>query len=64
MKEFEMDNITPVEPVTADTGTRAEVPISEYAVEPLEVVETPDARSRLRIYAILVSLYVYRPFQS
>lgn len=58
-----MNDITPLEPIRADTGTRAEVPVGEHVVEPLEVIETEDARSRPRIYAILVSLYVYRPFQ-
>lgn len=55
------DNITAIKPTTPDAGTpaTAELPPNEQAVEPLDLIEAPKVRTKLRIYAILVALYVH-----
>ena len=59
-----MDNITAVKPALADAGSPAEPSSNEHTIEPLDLVENPKARTKLRIYAILVSLYVHCPLSS
>jgi MFS family permease len=56
-----MDNITALKPpAMADAGPPAELPPNEQTIEPLDVeaLEEPKVRTKLRIYAILVSLYL------
>lgn len=55
------DNITAIKPTTPDAGTpaTAELPPNEQTVEPLDLIEAPKVRTKLRIYAILVALYVH-----
>ena len=45
----------PVEPLVEPL---AEPPTNEQTSEPLDLIESPKARTKLRIYAILISLYV------
>jgi hypothetical protein len=58
-----MDNITALTPGMVDAGPGprplAELPPNEQTIEPLDVLEDEPVRSKLRLYAILVSLYVY-----
>ena len=59
-----MDNITALKPEVADAGNPAELSPNEPTIEPLDLVEHPKVRTKLRIYAILVSLYVNYPIQA
>ena len=56
-----MDDITVVKPAAMpDAGSAPELPTSnEPAIEPLDVVQEPKVRTKLRIYSILVALYVH-----
>lgn len=45
----------------ADAGAPAELPPNEHTIEPLDILEDPKVRAKLRIYAILVALYVHYP---
>ena len=54
-----MDNITPLKPAMADAGPPAELPPNEHTIEPLDLIEEPKVRTKLRIYAILAALYVH-----
>lgn len=60
-KQMTMDNITPHKPAVADTGPPAELPPNERTIEPLDLIEEPKVRTKLRIYAILAALYVHCP---
>lgn len=58
-----IDVITVAEPQTAAAVSlakpfAAEVPSSENPVEPLHLIDHPQARTALRLYAILSALYV------
>jgi hypothetical protein len=57
-----MDNITAVQPAMVDAGTLEEFLPNEPTIEPLDQLEDPKVRIKLRIYAILVALYVHYPF--
>ena len=59
-----MDNITALQPAMADAGTPtpAEPSPDKHTVEPLDLIETPKVRTKLRIYAILVALCVHYSF--
>ncbi|KAL9062375.1 MAG: hypothetical protein Q9157_008976 [Trypethelium eluteriae] len=52
------DNITTLKPATPDAEPPAEVPTNERTIEPLDLIEEPKVRTRLRIYAILAALYL------
>jgi hypothetical protein len=58
-----MDNITVLTPATADAGPPADCPpiVPAITIEPLDSVEVPKVRTQLRIYTILVALYVHYP---
>ena len=56
-----MDNITALKPATADAGPPVELSPDEHTIEPLDLLEDPKVRTKLRIYAILVALYVHYP---
>lgn len=58
-KRVTMDNITALKPAMADVGPPAELPSNEHTIEPLDLLEDPKVRTKLRIYAILVALYVH-----
>jgi hypothetical protein len=64
-KRMTMDNynITALEPARAgpDAGPPAELPPNKHTIEPLDLIENPKVRTKLRIYSILVSLYVHYP---
>ena len=62
-KQVTMDNIMPLKPATAEAGPAAEPPPSEqeHTIEPLDLIEEPKVRTKLRIYAILAALYVHYP---
>lgn len=53
-----LDNITTVKPTTADAEPPADISSIERTIEPLDIVEEPKVRTKLRIYSILVALYV------
>ncbi|KAK3169355.1 hypothetical protein OEA41_008738 [Lepraria neglecta] len=53
-----MDNITALKPATADAGPPVELSPDEHTIEPLDLLEDPKVRTKLRIYAILVALYL------
>ena len=55
------DNITVLEPTIAHAGLSSELPPTQPSVEPLDELENPKVRTKLRIYAILVALYVHYP---
>ncbi|MCJ1395278.1 hypothetical protein MMC18_008162 [Xylographa bjoerkii] len=52
-----MDNTTALMPAIADAGLPAELLSREHTIEPLDVLEGPKARPKLRLYTILVALY-------
>ena len=56
-----MDDITALEPAVVDAGTPTPAGPSpnEHTVEPLDLIEHPKVRTKLRVYAILVALYVH-----
>ena len=57
-----MDNITVLTPATTDAGPPADCPPNAPAIiGPLDSVEVPKVRTQLRIYTILVALYVHYP---
>jgi hypothetical protein len=56
-----MDNITAVQPAMLDAGPSEEILPNDPTIEPLDEVEDPKVRTKLRIYAILVALYVIAP---
>lgn len=60
-KQGTMGNITALKPAMADAGPPAELPPNESTIEPLDLLEEPKVRTKLRIYAILVALYVHCP---
>jgi hypothetical protein len=55
-KQVTIDNITALEPAMAD-----EFPSSpdENTIEPLDLLEAPNVRTKLRTFAILIPLYVH-----
>ncbi|KKY15331.1 putative efflux pump antibiotic resistance [Phaeomoniella chlamydospora] len=53
-----MDNITALEPATAGASLPAEHSPVEHTREPLDLLETPKVRTKLRLYAILLALYL------
>ncbi|OCL12975.1 MFS drug transporter [Glonium stellatum] len=53
-----MDDITAPKPATVDAGPPAELPPNEHTVEPLDLLEEPKVRTKLRIYVILIVLYL------
>ena len=58
-----MDDITAVKPAAMpDAEPAPELPAAnkEPAIEPLDLVQDPKVRTKLRIYSILVALYVYQ----
>lgn len=62
-----MDDITVIKPAIEDVGiaanaeSPAKLPTDEHTIEPLDLQEPPIVRKKLRIYAILVALYVHYP---
>ena len=62
-----MDDITTLKPaienvgIEANAGPPAKLPTNEHTIEPLGLQEPPIVRNKLRIYAILVALYVNYP---
>jgi hypothetical protein len=54
-----MDNITAVNPATTDAGPPEEFLSNEPTIERLDQVEDPEVRTKMRIDAILVALYVH-----
>ena len=62
-----MDDITVIKPAFEDVGGAAnaeppaKLPTDEHTIEPLDLQEPPIVRKKLRIYAILVALYVSYP---
>jgi hypothetical protein len=61
-EQVTMDNITAAQPAMVDAGPPEEFLPNEPTIEPLDQVEDPKVRTKLRIYAILVALYVHYPF--
>ena len=61
MKRARMDDITAVKPAAMpDAGAAPELSTNnEPTIEPLDVVQEPKVRTKLRIYSILVALYVH-----
>lgn len=56
------DDITVVESAIAGAGPPpTDLPHNEPIIEPLDLLENPNARTKLRLYAILVALYVHYP---
>ena len=58
-----MDDITAVKPAAMPHAEPApELPPAnnEHTIEPLDLVQEPKVRTKLRIYSILVALYVYQ----
>jgi hypothetical protein len=53
------DDMTAPEIAVTDTGIPAELPSDTQAIEPLEVEEAQPVRTKLRIYATLLALYVF-----
>lgn len=61
-----MDIITASEPPLVHAGfpaelPAAEVPPSDIPIEPLDLIESPKVRTKLRLYAILSALFVAYP---
>ena len=61
-----MDTITASEPQVVLAGSSAEllaaeVPPSDNPIEPLNLIDNPKVRTKLRLYAILSALYVAYP---
>ena len=61
--QMTMDIITASEPPMVHAGfpaelPAAEVPPSDIPIEPLDLIESPKVRTKLRLYAILLALYV------
>lgn len=52
-------NISALTPVIVDSGALAKLPPNGQTIEPLDLVEEPEVRSKIRLYAILAALYVY-----
>ncbi len=69
-EQVSMDNITALAPDNSDAMPEppllVELPPNKQTIEPLDVLEAPNApgRSKLRLFAILVSLYVCCPSSS
>ncbi|KAI1411476.1 MFS drug transporter [Hypoxylon sp. FL1857] len=57
-KQITMDTIEVLKPPVADAGPPGNTPLVEPITEPLDVLETPKVRTRLRIYTILSALYL------
>lgn len=59
-KRASTDDITTIKPTVPDAGTpaTAELPPNEQTIEPLDLIEAPKVRTKLRIYAILIALYI------
>ena len=55
------ENITTLKPAVTDAGPPTELPANEPPIEPLDLLEAPKVRTKLRIYSILVALYVSYP---
>lgn len=58
-----MDIITTAEPPLVHTGLPAELPAaggspSNAPITPLDLIDGPKVRTKLRLYAILLALYV------
>ncbi|KAI0116931.1 MFS general substrate transporter [Daldinia grandis] len=54
-----MDDITPVKPTNINNSSPAEpAPVNEQNVESLNILEPPKVRTKLRIYTLLVALYL------
>jgi hypothetical protein len=60
-EQVTLDNITVLKPAAADAGPPAEVSPNERTIEPLDLVEEPKVRTKLRIYAIVFALCVTTP---
>lgn len=61
-----MDIITTAEPPSIHAGSPAELPVaggspSNTQITPLDLVEGPKVRTKLRQYSILLALYVTLP---
>jgi len=59
-----MDIITHAEPPLVQTGSPPELSATELSpsdipIEPLDLIESPKVRTKLRLYAILSALYVH-----
>lgn len=57
-EQLATDGIAALKPAIADTGTTAEAPRNDHTIEPLDLSENPRIHTKLRIYAILLALYV------
>ncbi|KAI2615858.1 MFS drug transporter [Hypoxylon sp. NC1633] len=60
-EQVTMDNITPVRSAVADAGTPPVIAPNkpnESATEPLELADDPEVRTKLRVWAILLALYL------
>ncbi|KAI1078395.1 major facilitator superfamily domain-containing protein [Whalleya microplaca] len=53
-----MDDLTPVKPPMTDPGAPAEPSSHKTPIKPLQLAEESKVRSKLRIFSILVSLYL------
>lgn len=53
-----MDNITALKPAIPDAGPPAELPPNGHTIEPLDLHEDQKVRTKLRLYAILIALYL------
>lgn len=59
-KQVTMEDITALKPAVADAGPpAAESRPNEQTIQPLDLLEAPKVRTKLRITAILVALYVH-----
>lgn len=56
-----MDNITALKPAIPDARPPAELPPNSHTIEPLDLHQDQKVRTKLRLYAILIALYVPRP---
>jgi hypothetical protein len=55
------DSIMAAESTVADIAIPADLPSNTQPIEPLEVEEAQPVRTKLRIYATLLALYVIYP---
>lgn len=53
-----MDNITALKPAIPDARPPAELPPNSHTIEPLDLHEDQKVRTKLRLYAILIALYL------
>ncbi len=63
-KRPKMNDTTVLQPAMADAELPAEPTPEERTIEPLDLIEEPKVRTKLRIYTILAALYVYNTYLS